>query len=353
MIKEGIQKVIEKKDLTNDEAKSIMQEIMTGNATEAQIGAFLTALRLKGETIPEISGFATVMREVCSQIHPKVSGRLVDTCGTGGDKIKTFNISTISAFIVAGAGIPVAKHGNRSVTSKSGSADVLEKLGVNLNLEPKDVEKSIEDVGIGFMFAPKFHPAMKYAIGPRRQIGIRTVFNILGPLTNPAGAKAQVLGVFGEKWLEPLVQVLKDLNLEAAAVVYGKDGLDEISTLGITSIAWLRDGEITLKEISPSDFGFKTTTPDKIHGTTPEASAELTFRILNDQLETQDPRREIVLLNAAAAITVGGKAEDLKSGIELAVESIEKGSAYKKLKAMVNASKGQPTALEELEKKYA
>jgi len=353
MIKEGIQKIVEGMDLTYKEAREIMKEIMSGCATEAQISAFLTALTMKGETVQEISAFAAVMREFCFRIRPRVNGRIVDTCGTGGDKVKTFNISTASAFVVAGAGIIVAKHGNRSVTSKSGSADVLEKLGLNLNLEPKAVEKIIEEVGIGFMFAPKFHPAMKYAIGPRREIGIRTVFNILGPLTNPAGANAQVLGVYSEKWLKPLAHVLRELGCEEAMTVHGEEGLDEISINGRTTVAWLRDGDISLVEITPKEYGFGATNSEEISGTTTEESAELTFKVLNNILKPQDPRRNIVILNAAAGIVVGGKAEDLAVGTELASESVESGSAYKKLKMMIKASGGEPLKLEEMEKRYA
>ena len=353
VIREGIRKLVKGVDLTSQEAKEIMREIMSGRATEAQIGSFLTALRMKGETIQEISAFASVMREFCCRIHPNVNGRLVDTCGTGGDKVKTFNISTAAAFVAAGAGILVAKHGNRSVTSKSGSADVLERLGLNLNLEPKAVEKIIEEVGIGFMFAPKFHPAMKHAIRPRREIGIRTVFNILGPLTNPAGANAQLLGVYSKEWVKPLAYALNKLGCEEAMVVHGLDGLDEISIIGKTSIAWLKDGDVSLMEISPKEFGFRTAKPEEISGTTPEESAELTFKLLNNLLNPKDPKRNIVLLNAAAGIVVGGKADNLSDGIELAVESIESGIAYRKLRMMIKASGGEMARLDELEKKYA
>jgi anthranilate phosphoribosyltransferase len=350
MIKEGIQKLVDGIDLTYDESREIMKEIMSGNATESQIGAFLTALRMKGETIQEISASAAVMREFCFKIHPKVHGRLVDTCGTGGDRVKTFNVSTASAFVVAGAGVTVAKHGNRSVTSKCGSADVLETLGLNLNLEPQDVQRNIEQIGIGFIFAPKFHPAMKHAIGPRREIGIRTLFNILGPLTNPAGANAQVLGVFSEKWLEPIAYALKELGCEEAMVVHGADGLDEISILGRTSIAWLKDGAVTVMEVTPGKLGFNTAEPEEISGSTPEDSAELTFRLLNGI--SQDARRDMMLLNAAAGIVVGGLADNLVCAIERAAESVEGGAAYEKLKAMVAASGGEPSRLEELERRY-
>jgi len=352
MIKEGIQKLVTGINLTYDESREIMKEIMSGNATQAQIGAFITALRMKGETIDEISALASVMKEFCQRIHPKVNGRLVDTCGTGGDLIKTFNVSTTAAFVVAGAGVAVAKHGNRSVTSKSGSADVLEKLGLNLNLEPKAVEKTIEEVGIGFMFAPAFHPAMKYAIEPRREIGIRTVFNVLGPLTNPANADAQLLGVYEKAWLEPIAHVLKNLGCEEAMVVHGLDGLDEISTIGGTAIAWLKGGEVSLIEVTPQDFGIRQSRPEDILGTTPEQSAEITYQILNECGDNENPKRDIVLVNAAAGIMVGGKAEDFRHGVELAKESIDSGAAYKKLKALVKASGGNASRLEEMERKY-
>jgi len=352
MIKEGIQKLVTGMNLTYDESREIMKEIMSGNATQTQIGAFITALRMKRETVDEISALALVMREFCQKIRPKVHGRLVDTCGTGGDLIKTFNVSTTAAFVVAGAGVAIAKHGNRSVTSKSGSADVLEKLGLNLNLEPKAVEKTIEEVGIGFMFAPAFHPAMKYAIEPRREIGIRTVFNVLGPLTNPANADAQLLGVYEKAWLEPIAHVLKNLGCEEAMVVHGLDGLDEISTIGGTAIAWLKEGKISLLEVKPQDFGVKKSRPEDIAGTTPEQSAEITYQILNESGDDENPKRDIVLVNAAAGIMVGGKAEDFHHGVELAKESIDSGAAYKKLKMLVKASGGDTSRLEEMERKY-
>ncbi len=353
MIREGIQKLVKGTDLTYSEATEIMKEIMSGETTGAQIGAFLTALAVKGETIEEISAFAATMRQFCCRIHPKVNGRLVDTCGTGGDKVKTFNVSTASAFVVAGAGISVAKHGNRSVTSKSGSADVLEALGLNLNLEPKTVERIIEQVGIGFMFAPSFHPAMKHAIGPRREIGIRTVFNILGPLTNPAGATAQVLGVYSEELMKPLAYALRELGCEEAMIVHGMDGLDEISITGRTSIAWLKNGEVSKVEMSPQDYSLAVAKPEAISGTTPEESAVLAFKLLNDALEPKDPKRDIVLLNAAAGIVVGGKADDFAHGIELADESIKSGAAYKKLEDLIKASGGELARLEGLTRKHA
>ncbi len=352
MIREGIQKLVEGRDLTYREAQEIMEEIMSGNATNAQIAAFLTALRMKGERVEEITAFTEVMKQFCHQIHPRVKGRLVDTCGTGGDRIKTFNISTIAAFVVAGAGVAVAKHGNRSVTSKCGSADVLENLGLNLALEPKAVERAIEQVGIGFMFAPAFHPAMKYAIGPRREIGIRTVFNVLGPLTNPANANAQLLGVYDPTFMRPLAHVLKNLGCEEAMVVHGLDGLDEVSTIGKTAISWLREGKVTNLETTPGDFGLEPTKLEDIMGTTTEESSKIVFEILNGHCNPKDAKRNIVLANAAAGIVVGGKASDFSGGMKLARESIDSGAAYKKLRMLIQVCDGNMSRLEELKSKY-
>jgi len=353
MIREGVKKAVERCNLTYQESSEVMKEIMSGSATQAQIGAFLTALRMKGETVDEVSAFASAMREFCHNIRPDVRGRITDTCGTGGDKLKTFNVSTASAFVAAGAGVIIAKHGNRSVTSKSGSADVLEVLGLNLNQRPEDVKKAIEDVGIGFMFAPVFHPAMKYAVGPRREIGIRTVFNILGPLTNPANAKAQLLGVFDLTWLSPLAYALERLRCEEAMVVHGLDGVDEISTIGKTAVAWLKNGEVTFRELSPPDFGMKVAKPEEVLGDDPEKSAEITFRLLNGDLGSNDPKMDMLLVNSSAVLVVADKVDDLKSGVSLASESIESGAAYKKLKDLIKASNGDLSKLEELEKRYA
>jgi anthranilate phosphoribosyltransferase len=353
VIKENIRKLVNGADLTHEESAASMKEIMSGEATNTQIGAFLTALRMKGETSDEITAFTSVMKQCCNRISPKVKGRLVDTCGTGGDKIKTFNISTTAAFVVAGADVAVAKHGNRSVTSKCGSADVLEKLGLNLSIDPAEVERAIEEVGVGFMFAPAFHPAMKYAIGPRREVGIRTVFNVLGPLTNPADANAQLLGVYDPRLTEPLAYSLKSLGSEEAMVVHGLDGLDEISTIGKTRISWLKEGNVTTKEMGPKDFGIKTAKIEEIKGTSPEESAEITFKILNGCLDTTDPKREIVQVNGAAAIIVSGKAEEFGYGMEVAKESIESGAAYRKLKELIKFSHGDLSKLEQLETEHA
>ena len=353
MIREAIKKLVEGRNLIYEEASMAMEAIMSGEATQAQIGSFLTALRMKGETIEEVTAFASVMRKFCRRISPKVNGRIVDTCGTGGDHIKTFNISTTAAFMVAGVGIPVAKHGNRSVTSKSGSADVLERLGLNLNVKPEKVEESIEKAGIGFMFAPVFHPAMKNIAGPRRELGIRTVFNILGPLANPANANAQVVGVYDLSLVECVAKVLKGLGLEEAMVVHGLDGLDEISTIGRTRVAWLKNSEIKIFELTPEDLGVRRAAPEEIAGVEPNENAELTFKILTGLMKRGDPKMDIVLVNAAAGIIVGGEAEDFSYAIELARESVESGAAYKKLKELIRFYGGsEGEKLEELEAKY-
>jgi anthranilate phosphoribosyltransferase len=349
VIKECIQKLVEKRNLLYEEAREAMKEIMSGKTTDAQIASFLTAMRIKGETIEEITALSTTMKAFCKRIHPKVNGRLLDTCGTGGDRVKTFNISTTAAFIVAGTGISVAKHGNRSFTSKSGSADVLEKLGVNLNLEPKIVEKTIEDVGIGFMFAPSFHPAMKYAVRPRRDIGIRTVFNILGPLSNPADANCQLLGVYNDELVVPLAHSLRKLGCLEAMVVHGKEGLDEISTIGQTTLSWLREDGIQTTDLTPKDLGVRQVKPDDIRGGTPEENAEISFKIIMGKSNATDPRKDIVLVNAGAGIIVGGKADNFSEGIEQARESIVNGEAYKRLKMLVKSSNGDLSKLETLE----
>ena len=352
MIREGIQKLIEGYSLTSGESGEIMREVMSGKATNSQTAAFLTALRMKGEAVEELIAFACVMREHSSQIHPHVEGRLVDTCGTGGDRIKTFNVSTAAAFVIAGAGVVVAKHGNRAVTSKCGSADVLENLGLSLHLEPKAVERIIENVGVGFMFAPAFHPAMMYASEPRREIGIRTVFNLLGPLTNPACANAQLLGVYDAKLTATMAYALQRLGCEEAMVVNGIDGLDEVSTLGKTAIAHLRNGEVCELEVSPDDFGVKTACVYDLRVTTLEESTETLFKILSGNLTHGDPKMEFVFVNSTLGIMVGGKAKDFEEGMEIARESIECGKAYAKLKDLIKASGGTLSKLEELETKY-
>ncbi len=327
MIREAIAKVIEKKDLTEAEMVSTFNEIMSGAASPAQIGAFITALRMKGETIEEITGAARVMREKALHIKTKAK-MIVDTCGTGGDESGTFNISTTAAFVAAGAGLTVAKHGNKSVSSKSGSADVLRSLGVNIEVEVSHVERCLDEIGIGFLFAPLLHGAMKHAIGPRREIGIRTIFNILGPLTNPAGAHSQVLGVYDAKLTEPLSRVLQNLGSTHVFVVHGADGLDEITLTGATYISELKGGGIENYEILPEEFGFKRCKKEELLGGDSEMNARITLDVLKGK---KSSHRDIVLLNAGAAIVAGGKAKDLREGLKAASESIDSGMAMKKL----------------------
>lgn len=328
MIQQAISKLIEKQNLTIEEATAVMDEIMSGKATDAQIAGFLVALRLKGETIDEITACAKVMREKASRIKPKNHDKLIDVVGTGGDKSGTFNISTVSAFVTAGAGIPVAKHGNKGVSSKCGSADLLTALGIKIDLEPKKVEQCINEVGIGYMFAPTFHGAMKYAIGPRKELGIRTVFNILGPLTNPAEAPYELMGVFDEKLVEPLAEVLGKLGCKHALLVHG-NGLDEITLEAPTKVAEYRDGHIKTYEIKPTDFGIKLAELKEIKGGSPEDNAKITLDILRGK--EKGAKRNIVLLNAGAAIYVADKANSIKEGIEKAKDSIDSGKALEKL----------------------
>lgn len=333
MIKEAISNLVSGKSLTMGEAAEVMGEIMEGQVTPAQLGAFLTALRIKGETIEEIAGMARVMRSKATRVT--VSEPVVDIVGTGGDGANTFNISTAAAFVAAGAGLRVAKHGNRAASSRSGSADVLEALGVRLDLSAEGVEQCIEKVGIGFMFAPAFHPAMKYAAAPRREIGIRTVFNVLGPLTNPAGAKAQVLGVADSAMVEKMAQVLKSLGCHHALVVHGEDGLDEITVTGNSQVCELLDGRIVKYNISPEDFGL----PRASYGSLKGGAAAENAKILQDVLGgISGPQLDVVLINAAAALLAGDKAASIKDGIALARRSIESGQAAAKLQQLVACS---------------
>ncbi|MDI6817033.1 MAG: anthranilate phosphoribosyltransferase [Actinomycetota bacterium] len=330
MIVQAIKTVIDRDDLTRDEAEQVMKVIMNGEATPAQIASLITALRMKGETVDEISGFAKVMRDKASRIQPKVV-EIVDTCGTGGDQQHTFNISTTVAFVVAGAGVPVAKHGNRSVSSKSGSADVLEALGIRIDLLPAEVEKAIEDIGIGFMFAPNFHGAMKHALGPRREIGVRTVFNILGPLTNPAGATAQVLGVYDPDLTEVMAYVLGNLGVKHALVVHGHDGLDELSNTGESKVSELEGGTVATYTVIPEECGVKRTSIDMLKGGSAEDNAKITLEVLKG---TKSPKRDIVLMNAAAALIAADKAEGFQDGVKAAANSIDSGNALAKLEAL-------------------
>ena len=326
MIKEAIKLLLDGKNLSERDMVNSMRDIMEGQATDAQIASFLTALRIKGETVEEITGAAKVMREKVTGINAPLL--TVDTCGTGGDMSHTFNISTTSALVVAACGVPVAKHGNRSVSSSCGSADVLEALGIKINLEPKKVQMCIESTGFGFMFAPLFHPAMKFAIGPRKEMGIRTVFNILGPLTNPAGAERQVMGVFSDALTEPLANVLGNLGAKHAFVVHGTDGLDEMTNTDKTQISELKDGKVTTYFISPEDLGFERAKKDDLVGGNADDNVKITNEILNGQ---KGPKRDIVLINAAAALVAGDKAKDFKDGVESASQAIDSGAARKKL----------------------
>ncbi len=345
MIKEAISNLIEGRNLSRNDSTEVMKEIMGGDATPAQIGSFLTALRLKGETVDEITACAEVMRAFSNRIHPKAE-KLIDTCGTGGDLIKTFNISTASAFVVAGAGLTVAKHGNRSVTSKCGSADILEATGLKLDITPKEVELCINKCGIGFLFAPKFHPAMKYAIAPRREMGIRTIFNILGPLTNPAFAQFQIMGVFNPALTDVLAQVLANLGAEHALVVHGMDGLDEVSTIGKTRISEAYNGNLHSYEVTAKDFGLPQAQQEAILACDSiEESVLDLFRILNGE---EGPKTDIVLANTAVALKAGLNCE-FPEGVALAKDSIESGKAYEKLKSLIKESSGDLSTLEKLE----
>jgi len=336
MIKETIQKLVDKKDLSLEEAESVMNEIMSGQATDAQIAGFLVAVRLKGETVDEITACAKVMREKASRIRPRNYNKLIDIVGTGGDKSGTFNISTAAAFVVAGCGVPVAKHGNKCVSSKCGSADVLTELGINIMLEPKLVEKCISEIGIGYMFAPNFHGAMKYAIGPRKELGVRTVFNILGPLTNPAEAPYELMGVFDADLVEPLAEVLGKLGCKHAVVVYG-NGLDEVTLAGKTKVADYKEGHVRAYEIKPTDFGMKMADLNEIKGGSPYENKEIILNVLKGK--EKGPKRDVVVLNAAVALFAAEKVDDIKDGIKLAEESIDSGKAFEKLNKLIEFTK--------------
>lgn len=330
-IKEAIARVVGRANLSEEESGEVMNQIMSGTATPCQVAAFLTGLRMKGETIPEITGAARVMREKAHQVKVAAS-LLVDTCGTGGDQKETFNISTAAAFVVAGAGVSVAKHGNRSVSSHSGSADVLAALGVKIDASKAKVEQCLEEIGIGFLFAPLLHEAMKYAIGPRREIGIRTIFNLLGPLTNPAAATHQLLGLYDGELTEPIAQVLKNLGTVRAMVVHGVEGLDEISLCGPTRVSELRDGRVWSYTLAPEELGLKRCRLEDLHGGSPEECAATLRSILKGE---KGPKRDMVLLNGGAALYVSGAAASIAEGIRQAAESIDSGKARGKLERLV------------------
>jgi anthranilate phosphoribosyltransferase len=348
MIRECISKAVEKKDLTAEETRAVWEEITGGSATPAQIASLITALRMKGETVEEITAAAQVMRQKATRIRvddpsapepgtetPSTRRPLLDTCGTGGDMTRTFNVSTCAAFVVAGAGTRVAKHGNRSVSSSCGSADVCEALGIRLTLAPDKVAECIRTHGIGFLFAPALHGTMKHAVVPRKEIGIRTIFNLLGPLSNPAGAEAQILGVYRPELTRVLAEVLGRLECRRALVVHGEDGMDEITTTGKTHICELRDGRLSHYVVHPEDFGLPLARMEDLRG----ADARENARILREILQgSPGPRRDMVLLNAGAALYTAGAAAGFEEGIRQAVRSIDDGKAMQKLERLIEFS---------------
>lgn len=333
-----LETIVDGQDLSVDEAEALMDRLMEGEFDDAQIGALLTALRVKGETPDEIAGFARSMRQHARRLDPPDEVRpLVDTCGTGGDDVETINISTLSAIVAAGAGARVAKHGNRSVSSQCGSADLLEALGLKLELEPDQVRRSLEETGFGFMFAPNFHASMKHAIGPRRSLGVRTVFNLLGPLTNPADADRQLLGVFSEEWVRPIAEALRTLGVERAMVVHGRVGMDEISPSGPTAYAEVRDGDVREDVMSPEDVGMDTVPIEDLAGGDPETNKTIARDLL--AAEAPGPIESAVALNAGAVLYVGGEAESLEDGIKRARDSIRHGRARERLEDAVSFSR--------------
>jgi len=346
MIKEAIGKVVRGDDLTEVEMAETMGEIMTGNATPAQIGSFITALRLKGETVDEITGAAKAMRAKATKMNLNnhmvnidrdeinvEDETILDTCGTGGDGTNTFNVSTATALVAAGGGVKVAKHGNRAVSSLCGSSDVLENLGVNLDITATDVERCIREVGIGFLYAPLFHSAMKYAVGPRQEIGIRTIFNLLGPITNPAGASAQVLGVYEPQLTEKMASVLNRLATREAFVVCGEGTFDEISICGPTKVSHLKDGRVKTFNMTPEEFGFKRAAPEAIRGGNVRENAQIIRDIVDGE---KGPKRDMVVLNASAAFVAAGLADNFNEGAERAVDSLDSGRAREKLDSLID-----------------
>ncbi len=334
-MKEILSKLVAGNDLTKEEAMKAQEMILSGEATQSQIACFLTALRMKGETLDEITGLAMVLRDKANTISPKVDN-YVDFVGTGGDCTYSFNISTTSAFVVAAAGVPVAKHGNRSISSKSGAGDVLEALGVNISADPDVVEKCVEEVGIGFMFAPHFNPAMKY-VGPvRKEMGIRTVFNILGPLSNPSRAKEMVVGVYSPSLTEVIAGTMANLDVKRGFVVSGEDNMDEFTLTGSSTVSEIKDGKVETYEITPEQFGLKRCKIEDLQGGDGTVNAQITKDILSGK--ERGTKREIVLLNAGAALYIGGKAESIEEGIRIAGETIDSGKAMETLEAMVKAT---------------
>lgn len=336
MIKEAILKVYRNENLTYEEAEQVMNEIMEGEATPVQMSAYLTALGMKGETVEEITASASGMRAHCVRLLHNMD--VLEIVGTGGDGANSFNISTTSALVISAAGIPVAKHGNRAASSKCGAADVLEALGVDITISPEKSRELLEKIGICFLFAQKYHGAMKYVAPVRKELGIRTIFNILGPLANPAGANMELMGVYDETLVEPLAQVLANLGVKRALVVYGTDHLDEISMSAPTKVCEVRDGAFTSYEITPEQFGFSRCKKEDLAGGTPEENAKITMEILNGE---KGPKRDAVLMNAGSAIYLAGNAGTIAEGIEIAGEIIDSGKAKKQLEAFVNGSRDQ------------
>lgn len=335
-IKAVINRVVDGVNLEIPEMEEVFNFIMGGEATPSQIASFITAMRMKGETVDEITGAARIMRKFAAKIKVENPENTIDTCGTGGDRSHTFNISTVSAIIAASCGIPVAKHGNRSVSSSCGSADVLSQLGVNLEINTDKVSECISQAGIGFLFAPMLHSSMQYAIGPRKEIGIRTIFNLLGPLTNPANAQRQVMGVFDSRWVKPLAAVLQNLGSIKVMVVHGSDGLDEITTTDKTFVCELSDNKLKEYEIDPQKYGLSYARHEDLLGGDATRNAEIVTGILSGE---KGHKRDIVLLNAAAAVYVSGKAKDLKEGIEIAAAAIDSGKSKKTLDTLIKVSR--------------
>lgn len=331
MFKQHLSKIISNENLNENEMSEMMTEIFSGNITDAQIGAFMGALATKGETFEELAGAATAMRRKAHRIEA-IAPTIVDTCGTGGDGAKTFNISTTTAFVVAGCGVTVAKHGNRSISSQCGSADVLEALGMKIDIDPEIVEEAIAEIGIGFLFAPIYHNAMRFAANARKEIGLRSIFNMLGPLTNPAAANCQLLGVFAPELTEMFAHALKLLGTKRAFVVHGHDGLDEISICAPTRISELKDGQISTYDIMPEQFFDQAADPENLVGGSPKENAEITKQILNGK---KGPKRDIILINTSAALVAAGKAENFKDGIQQAANTIDTGEALSKLNALI------------------
>lgn len=334
-MKEAIQKVVDRQDLTEAEARKVMNIMLSGEATQAQLGAFLTAMRMKGETLDELTGFAAVLKEKAEHIAPKVAG-YVDLVGTGGDRTFTFNVSTTAAFVAAGAGVPIAKHGNRSISSKSGAGDVLEALGVNIMAEPEVVTKCVEEAGIGFMFAQSFNKSMKYVGQARKEMGIRSVFNILGLLANPSDAKCMVVGVYDPALTDLVANAMSRLGVESGFVVSGEDHMDEFTLTGKTTVSEIKDGKVTTYEVTPEQFGLKRASLEELRGGDGAENAQITTAILKG--EECGAKRDIVLLNAGATLYAGGKADSIEEGIKLAAESIDSGKAYAVLEKLVELS---------------